>query len=104
MGHIKSPAELNVASRARQELTRRNLFDNAMKRMQEYLDKQKKSTERQKKVLEFQKYVKKQANEKFEHREEFVKTANDHNTGWKRTNLQKVNRVYKQSMGDIKDR
>lgn len=39
MGHIKSPTELNVHSRARQEVARRNLFDNAMKRMQEYLDK-----------------------------------------------------------------
>jgi len=37
---------LNRNTRYRQEIARRNLFDNAMKRMQEYLEKQKKSTER----------------------------------------------------------
>ena len=44
--HIKSPNALSSNTRYRQDVARRNLFDNAMKRMQEYLDKQKKSTER----------------------------------------------------------
>ena len=41
-----NPNALNGNSRYRQEVARRNLFDNAMKRMSEYLEKQKKSTER----------------------------------------------------------
>ena len=79
------------------ELAHRNLFVNAAKRMEDFLEKQKKGSERQKKVLEYQKYVKKQISDKLEHREEFLTKAKDHNIVWARSNLKKIKSSFEQS-------
>ena len=52
-------------------------------------------------MLEFQKYVKKQHNEKVEHRGEFITKAKEHNTAWAMSNKIKANRLQKKSMNEI---
>ena len=55
-------------------------------------------------MLEYQKYVKKQHNEKVEHRSEFITKAKEHNTAWAMSNKIKANRLQKKSMNEIFDR
>ena len=55
-------------SRIRQEHAQRNLYASANQRIRDFLEKQKKEVLRQKKVLEFQRYKREQAKEKFEQR------------------------------------
>ena len=73
----------NRNSRYRQQVARQNLLEQANKRMQEWLEKQKKQIERQKKVNQYNRYVRNKTIERFNHRQEFAKTANQHNVSWR---------------------
>ena len=80
------------------------MLEQAHKRMQEWLEKQKKRTERLKKVHEYDKHMRNKTAEKFSHRQEFVLTANEYKTKWQRDNTRQVERNARQGMLDIKRR